>query len=112
MLLRQRKSDLVSVDRQKESEAASKYARMLRSLDRNPLEMVLDAEFKEALEKAMAGLPDAQRAAFVLKDIERLSLQEVADDLKATVPAVKALLHRGRTALRDALAEFIERRRG
>ena len=57
----------------------------------------------------MAELPDSLRIPFVLKDIEGLSLQEIADDLNTTVPGVKAALHRARMALRDKLAEFIER---
>jgi RNA polymerase sigma-70 factor (ECF subfamily) len=111
MMLRQRKGELISVDQDEASEASSKYARMLRSLDRDPLEMLLDVEFKSALEKAMAELPDSWRVAFVLKDVEGMSLQEIAAELNTTVPAVKALLHRGRMALRDKLAEFIEKQK-
>jgi len=35
----------------------------------------------------------------------------VAETLNTTVPAVKAALHRGRSALRDRLADFIEQRK-
>jgi RNA polymerase sigma-70 factor (ECF subfamily) len=108
MVLRQRKADFVSVDDTGDEQPSLRHARMLKSLDRDPLEMMLDAEFKSALEAAMAELPDSWRIAFVLKDIEGLSLQEIAEELNTTVPAVKALLHRGRTALRNRLAEFIE----
>ncbi|HEX7343466.1 MAG TPA: sigma-70 family RNA polymerase sigma factor, partial [bacterium] len=59
MHLRQRKGELVSMDQPEESEASLKYARMLKSLDRDPLEIMLDAEFKSALEGAMAELPDS-----------------------------------------------------
>lgn len=45
-------------------------------------------------------LPLAQRAAVILADVLGHSLQEVADTLATTVPAVKAALHRGRTRLR------------
>jgi len=110
MAIRRRKGDFTWQLNSDDSPQAAKYAEILKSLDRNPLESLLDAEFKRALETAMANLPDSWRIPFVLKDIEGLSLQEIADTLKTTIPSVKAALHRGRTALRDHLAEFIERR--
>jgi RNA polymerase sigma-70 factor (ECF subfamily) len=110
MLLRRRKGAPVSMDLDSDDEILPRYSRMLASLDRNPLELLLDNEFKTALEKALVDLPDSWRVPFVLKDIEGLSLAEVADDLGITVPAVKAALHRARVALRNRLAEFIEQR--
>lgn len=111
MLLRRRKVEWISTDDEREGDdAVRRYDRMLKSLDRNPLELLLDSEFKQALEKALSVLPAFQRISFVLKDIEGLSLQEVAEQLNTTVPAVKSALHRGRTFLRDRLAEFIDQR--
>ena len=107
MRLRQRKYTTVPVEEESAEEDTSRFTTMLKSLDRNPLELLLDNEFKAALERAMAELPDSWRIPFVLKDIEGLSLQEIADQLNTTVPAVKSALHRGRTALRNQLAEFI-----
>jgi RNA polymerase sigma-70 factor (ECF subfamily) len=49
-------------------------------------------------------LAPAQRACVILKDVLDHSLDEIADLLELSVPAVKAALHRGRAALR-ALAE-------
>jgi len=46
-------------------------------------------------------LPPAQRSAVILADVLDHALQEIADLLDTTVPAVKALLHRGRTRLRE-----------
>jgi RNA polymerase sigma-70 factor, ECF subfamily len=110
MALRRRKPASLSIDVGEEEEGSGRYSRMLRSLDRNPLELLMDREFQQALEKAMSDMPDAWRIPFVLKDIEGLSLQEIADDLNTTIPAVKAALHRGRVLLRNRLADFIERR--
>jgi RNA polymerase sigma-70 factor (ECF subfamily) len=111
MSLRQRKGELIPLEGGTDLSPDPKYAQMMKSLDRDPLELLLDAEFKQALERAMTDLPDSQRIPFVLKDIEGLSLQEVADSLNTTVPAVKASLHRGRSTLRDSLADLIEQRR-
>ncbi len=108
MALRKRKGEHLSLDENPDEELKQKYRVMLKSLDRDPLELLMDSEFKDALEAAMKVLPDSWRIPFVLKDIEGLSLQQVADTLNTTVPAVKAALHRGRSALRDRLADFIE----
>jgi RNA polymerase sigma-70 factor (ECF subfamily) len=53
-------------------------------------------------------LPIAQRSAVILKDVLGCSLEETADTMGATVPAVKAALVRGRARLREALAEAPE----
>ena len=50
-------------------------------------------------------LPPAQRASVILMDVIGYSLDEVADILETTVPAVKASLHRGRERLQRFAAE-------
>jgi RNA polymerase sigma-70 factor (ECF subfamily) len=45
------------------------------------------------------GLPVLQRSVVILKDVLDSSLEEIAETLGTTVPAVKAALHRGRQAL-------------
>lgn len=49
--------------------------------------------------RSFLGLPPAQRAAVVLKDVLGYSLEEISDVTSATIPAVKAALHRGRNRL-------------
>ena len=53
-----------------------------------------------ALAKFLA-LPVAQRGAVILKDVLGQSLEETAEIMDSTVPAVKAALVRGRSRLRD-----------
>ena len=45
-------------------------------------------------------LPPRQRSAVILADVLEHSLEEAAQAMDATVPAIKAALHRGRTRLR------------
>jgi RNA polymerase sigma-70 factor (ECF subfamily) len=54
-------------------------------------------------------LPVAQRSSVILMDVLGYSLQEIGGVMEASLPAVKAALHRGRTRLR-ALAEEPEDR--
>ena len=51
--------------------------------------------------RSFLDLAPAQRACVILKDVLDHSLEEIAVQLDLTVPAVKAALHRGRTALAD-----------
>jgi len=69
-------------------------------------EKVLDNELRVAIERATDSLPDDHRTVFLLKDIEGLSYEEIAETLGTTVPAVKSRLHRARLALREAIDAF------
>ena len=48
---------------------------------------------------------------FLLKDVEGLSYEEIAEILGISMPAVKSRLHRARLALREAIDAFYNRSR-
>jgi RNA polymerase sigma-70 factor, ECF subfamily len=55
------------------------------------------------LERAVAALPDAFRAVFVLREIEGLNVEETAEALDLNPATVKTRLLRARRKLREAL---------
>ncbi len=55
----------------------------------------------EAVDKALASLPEHYRAAVVLRDVYGFSTQEVAKQLKISETAAKVRVHRGRKKLRE-----------
>ncbi len=55
------------------------------------------------LERAIAGLPEGARMAFVLHEIEGFQHEEIAKQLGVTTGTVKAQLHRARQLLMKAL---------
>jgi len=60
---------------------------------------------RQAVEAALASflrLAPAQRACVILKDVLEYSLEDIAEQLGMSVPAVKAALHRAREGLRLA----------
>lgn len=69
---------------------------------------LLQAELQRAIESAITELPDAQRMALVLRRYEELSYEEIADVLELSVPAVKSLLFRARTELRERLQVYLK----
>jgi RNA polymerase sigma-70 factor (ECF subfamily) len=66
----------------------------------------LDAELRTAIENAVAGLADPYRHVFVLRDLEGLSYEEIAELTGDSVPAIKSRLHRARLSLRAAIDRF------
>jgi RNA polymerase sigma-70 factor (ECF subfamily) len=69
---------------------------------------LLENELQAAIEKAITLLPDMQRMALVLRRYEDLSYEEIADVLDLSVPAVKSLLFRARSELRERLRNYLE----
>jgi RNA polymerase sigma-70 factor (ECF subfamily) len=61
-------------------------------------------EIRKLLEQAVAGLPDAFRTVFVLREIEGLSSEDTAAVLGVPVATVKTRLFRGRRRLQEMLA--------
>ena len=72
-----------------------------------PDRQVLDAEMKEALARAIGGLPENYRAVILLRDVEELSTLETAKILNLTEDVVKTRLHRARLAVRQELDEYL-----
>ena len=76
----------------------------------SPLDEQLKREAREQVERALAELPVHLRLPLVLKDIVELSVSEVAEVLGIKPATVKTRVHRGRLALRRALAEVLPKR--
>ena len=74
----------------------------------SPDATLLQNELQGAIENAITLLPEMQRMALVLRRYEELSYEEIADVLDLSVPAVKSLLFRARTELRERLRNYLE----
>jgi RNA polymerase sigma-70 factor (ECF subfamily) len=80
------------------------YQDTLSDPGRSPFQIAVDEEAYQILEGAMQALNPTFRAAVVLRDIEDLSYEEIADVLQINLGTVKSRIMRGREALRHALA--------
>ncbi len=69
-------------------------------------EQALNAELRQAIEAATDTLPDGYREVFLLKDVDGLSYEEIAEITGESVPAIKSRLHRARLQLRAAIDDF------
>ncbi len=80
----------------------SHTSRGLRSAEAEVLEDLPDGAVLEALES----LSDDYRQAVLLADVQGFSYKEIADQMGTPVGTVMSRLHRGRRALRLALADY------
>ncbi|GAC1402343.1 MAG: RNA polymerase sigma factor RpoE [Candidatus Velthaea sp.] len=68
-----------------------------------PEDVVLRAEARAAIETSIAALSAALRPAFVMRYVDELSYDEIAEVLEQPVGTVKASAHRGLLAVRARL---------
>jgi RNA polymerase sigma-70 factor (ECF subfamily) len=64
------------------------------------------ADTRAFLIERLRRLPDEYRVAVVLRDVEGLSDEEVAEALEITLAAAKSRIHRGRMQLREQLERW------
>lgn len=70
---------------------------------------LLQEELQGKIDDAIAQLPDTQRMALVLRRYQELSYEEIAEVLELSVPAIKSLLFRARTELRERLQDYLNK---
>jgi RNA polymerase sigma-70 factor (ECF subfamily) len=68
---------------------------------------VLNLELHQAIESAMAMLPEKERLAVIMRQHEGMPYEEIAVVLGISLPAVKSLLFRARNSLRERLASYL-----
>ena len=76
--------------------------------DPSPESSVLTGELRRDLESALQTLPEEQRLAIVLCDVEGLDYSEIANAMRCSLGTVKSRISRGRAHLREALTAFRE----
>jgi RNA polymerase sigma-70 factor (ECF subfamily) len=72
----------------------------------DPQRLYLSGEAQRAVQAAMGGLDLLFRVPLVLREIEGLAYQEIAEILDCQEGTVKSRLHRARQALKEKLAPF------
>jgi len=73
----------------------------------SPFEQLATREIQHAVHSALQQIPEAFRSAVILRDLEGLSYEEVAEVLECNVGTVKSRILRGRRALREILSPLL-----
>ncbi len=75
---------------------------------RSPFDLALDRETRALIENALAQINPVFRTAVILRDIENLNYEEIAEILQVSLGTVKSRILRGREALRRELSQRLE----
>jgi RNA polymerase sigma-70 factor (ECF subfamily) len=76
--------------------------------DENPDRALQARETREAIRMALEELPAPQRAALLLREVEGLSYQEIAEVLECALGTVMSRLHYARRRLQERLRPLLE----
>jgi RNA polymerase sigma-70 factor (ECF subfamily) len=79
-----------------------------RLVDRgeSPLEQFAHTEVREAVEKSLQQVQEPYRTALILRDLEEMSYEEIAEVLAISLGTVKSRITRGRNTLRQILTGY------
>src|SRR5260370_6573071 len=94
----------VSIDAQPEEGQARIE---IEDLCATPFEQLAAQEIQVAVHGALHQIPEAFRSAVILRDLEGLSYEEVAEVLECNVGTVKSRILRGRRALKEILGPLL-----
>jgi RNA polymerase sigma-70 factor, ECF subfamily len=97
----------VSIDAEPEEGHA---AIEIEDLAQTPFDQYAAHEIQAAVQNALQQIPDVFRGAVVLRDLEGLSYEEIAEVLECSVGTVKSRILRGRRALKDLLEPLLSER--
>jgi len=77
-----------------------------------PFDQAAAHELQETVQQALLKVPEAYRSAVILRDLEGMSYEEVAEVLAITVGTVKSRILRGRRMLREILDPVLRSSQG
>jgi len=87
--------------------AMDEPAALLPDRESNPHDLLEKKELRLSLERAIQELPREQRMVLILRDIEGLSYEDIADSLSLELGTVRSRLHRARLAVQANLQRVV-----
>jgi RNA polymerase sigma-70 factor (ECF subfamily) len=73
-----------------------------------PTRQIDKAEMREVVRQAITTLNERQRMAVLLSKFESMSYEDIAETMEMTPQAIKSLLSRARTNLRQVLEPYLQ----
>jgi RNA polymerase sigma-70 factor (ECF subfamily) len=84
-------------------EAGGVTAVMPHSREPNPEDEAIQAELRREIERGLLTLPEEQRLAVILCDVQGMAYDEIAEVMRSSMGTVKSRVSRGRARLREFL---------
>jgi RNA polymerase sigma-70 factor (ECF subfamily) len=75
--------------------------------NRSPFQNMMHEELRERVEKELRQVREPYRTTVILRDLEELSYEEIAEVMETSLGTVKSRLTRGREALKKRLEPFL-----
>jgi RNA polymerase sigma-70 factor (ECF subfamily) len=107
-LLRRQTTQRKLRDTLEERAAETERQSIVRRAASSPLQGLVEVEFAEHFERALKRLPEIFRTVFVLREVEGLAYEEIAEVVDASPKTVSTRLHRARLQLRKLLAGYLD----
>lgn len=73
----------------------------------SPFENIVQGELRTRVEQELQQVQEPYRTTVILRDIEELSYEEIAEVMETSLGTVKSRLMRGRDALKKRLEQFV-----
>src|SRR5499427_6494112 len=103
------KAKETSIEPETESNGVAESAIQTALIDHaeSPFESVAHHEVQQRVEQELRKVPEPYRTTLILRDLEEMSYEEIAEVLQVSLGTVKSRLTRGREALRQRLTSYV-----
>lgn len=102
-----KKPDIVSIDEEQGDENNFSLKLILPDKKCKPPEKCITSEIEEIIKKEIKELPEPFRIAIVLRELQGLSYEEIAQATNSNVGTVKSRISRARLKLQNGLKSYI-----
>ncbi len=102
---RRRKEETVSLDLSR-NDSETNWGSTLLGTSASPEDEAIEHERERRIMRALSEIKQEYRAALMLREIEELSYEEIAETLEISIGTVKSRIARGREELRQKLKEW------
>lgn len=97
---------LVDLFRKKNKTLILDESELEAAVEGQPENIIVNKDEKSELTQLLKTLPPLQQQAVILRYIQELSYKEISEVMEKSEGAVKQLLHRGLTALRERMVRY------
>ncbi len=101
-----RKPDIISMDEEPDDSGFSLKS-IIPDKKCKPPEKCISSELEQIIKNAILNLPEQFRVAIVLRELQGLSYEEIAEATNSSVGTVKSRISRARLKLQDGLKSYI-----